>query len=166
MFLLINSLQGSGNILRLYTWYIGNLYNNKINCRFISRYMIVFNTHQQMCISSELTLDLKNRPSLCTAFVKWDSGSFTFSVEWRARLSSNTRRRNNVDLLLGQRLWRWPNIKPTLVLRRVFAGMCVLKPDSWLSWLCSSTLIHCVICLWSDLIWCNLIVTSPMGVVC
>ena len=34
----------------------------------------------------------------------------------------NTRRQTNVGLMLGHRLRRWPNIKPTLVWRLVFAG--------------------------------------------
>ena len=38
-------------------------------------------------------------------------------------IPANTRRSANVGLMLGQRRRRWPNIKPTLAERLVFAGM-------------------------------------------
>ena len=40
----------------------------------------------------------------------------------------NTGRSTNVVLMLIQRLWRWPNIKTTLVKCPVFAGVCSKCP--------------------------------------
>ena len=43
-------------------------------------------------------------------------------IEWRQ--SNMWQMWTNVVLLLGQRLRRWPNIKPALVEGLVFAGVC------------------------------------------
>ena len=43
------------------------------------------------------------------------------------RLQANNRRPPNAVLMLGQRLWRWPNINTALGRRPVFSGVAL--PD-------------------------------------